>query len=129
MKTFLSPLLRKPQADMCLRNCRNGRIVARSLTGAFDSATRRQGLLGKSGLDEGHALIIAPTQAVHTFFMKFAIDVAFVRKDGRIVKVASSVGPWRLAASLRAFAVIELPSGALEAADTRADDVLRVEAA
>jgi uncharacterized protein len=126
MKSFLSPLLRSSDSSFALTNTRNNRIVARTLITAFDSASRRQGLLKHDSLAEGSALIIAPSSAIHTFSMRFAIDVAFVSRDGRVLKVRSAVPPWRIAASWRAFAVIELPVGALEQSDTRRDDVLQV---
>ena len=127
MKSFLSPLLRSGGTSLALTNNRHDRIVAGTLLTAFDSKSRRQGLLGRDSLPEGSALIIAPSQAVHTFFMRFAIDVAFVAKDGRVVKVRAAVPPRRIAVSLRAFAVIELPAGALERSDTRPGDRLQIE--
>jgi uncharacterized protein len=124
MKSFLSPLLRPGATGYVLENERTRRVVAAELLTAFDSASRRQGLLGRDALTPGSALIIAPSNAVHTFFMRFAIDIAFVRRDGRVIKVRSAVRPYRLAASLRAFAVIELPAGALTQSDTRRGDTL-----
>ena len=59
-------------------------------------------------------------------FMRFAIDVAFVSRDGRVLEVRAAVKPWRLA--WRAFAVIELPAGALARSDTRPGDLLQVTA-
>ena len=55
--------------------------------------------------------------------MRFAIDVLFVSKDGR---VRSNLRPGRIAAAFRAFAVIELPVGAIERSGTRAGDQLEV---
>lgn len=124
MQSFLNPLLRPGATNHVLENVRTRRVVAAQLLTAFDSASRRQGLLGRDGLPPDSALIIAPSNAVHTFFMRFAIDIAFVRRDGRVIKVRSAVRPYRLAASLRAFAVIELPAGALEQSDTMAGDTL-----
>lgn len=126
MTSFVSPLLRSKPSSFTLTNTRNQQVVARTVTTAFDSESRRRGLLKHASMAEGSALIIAPTNAIHTFFMRFAIDVAFVSKDGRVVKVRSAVRPWRIAAAWRAFAVIELPAGALDASDTRAGDRLRV---
>lgn len=123
-KAFLGPLLRKPDASLALVNVRSGRVLAYALTGAFDSKTRRTGLLGRDRLEEGHALIIAPTNAVHTFFMRFPIDVAFVRKDGRVVRTHHAVKPWRIAAALRGHAAIELPAGTLASSDTVRGDEL-----
>ncbi len=124
MKSFLSPLLRAGATDYVLENLRTGHVVADRLLTAFDSASRRQGLLGRDSLPAGAALIIAPSNAVHTFFMRFPIDVAFVRRDGRVIKVRSTVRPWRITASLRAFAVIELSSGALSQSSIEPGDIL-----
>jgi uncharacterized protein len=129
MKSFLNPLLRAGTVDHLLENATTGEVVARHLLTAFDSKERRQGLLGRESLPEGTAIIIAPSNAVHTFFMRFAIDIAFVARDGRVIKVRSSVQPWRLAAALRAFAVIELAAGALERSRTAAGDTLICRAA
>jgi uncharacterized membrane protein (UPF0127 family) len=124
MKSFLSPLLRAGAGDYVLQNMSTHLVVAEHLLTAFDSAGRRQGLLGRDSLPEGSALIIAPSNAVHTFFMRFAIDIAFVRRDGRVLKVRSAVRPWRLTGSMRAFAVVELPDGALARSHTRCGDML-----
>jgi hypothetical protein len=124
MKSFLSPLLRSGATDHVLENVRTRRVVAAQLLTAFDSASRRQGLLGRDSLPADSALIVAPSSAVHTFFMRFAIDVAFVRRDGRVIKVRSTVRPGRLTASLRAFAVVELPAGSLARSNTMRGDTL-----
>jgi uncharacterized protein len=60
--------------------------------------------------------------------MRFPIDVAFVRRDGRIVKTVAGLRAWRLAASFQAFAAIELPAGTLASTGTRAGDDLRLSA-
>ena len=126
MKSFLSPLLRQGSAALSLTNTRNKKVVAQTILTAFDSASRRKGLLGRDSLPEHSALIIAPCQAIHTFSMRFAIDVLFVSKDGRVLKVRRNVGPRRIAATLRAFAVVELPAGAIESSGTQPGDVLQV---
>jgi uncharacterized protein len=128
-KAFLAPLLRRQSDFLALVNSRSGQRLADSLTGAFDSASRRTGLLGRSGLEQGQALIIAPTSAIHTFFMRFAIDVAFVRRDGRVVGIRHAMKPWRIALALGAYAAIELPAGTLAGSDTVRGDVLVVTAA
>ena len=126
MKSFLSPLLRQGSAALSLTNTRNKKVVAQTILTAFDSASRRKGLLGRDSLPEHSALIIAPCQAIHTFSMRFAIDVLFVAKDGRVLKTRTNVRPGRIAAALRAFAVVELASGAIARSGTRAGDVLQV---
>ena len=124
MTSFLQPLLREGVAAQRIENLRNGRIVASHVIAAFDSASRRTGLLQHKGFAEGSALIIAPSNAIHTFFMKFPIDLAFFSKSGRVVKVCAAVPAWRLAGALRAFGVIELPAGSLARSDTRTGDQL-----
>jgi uncharacterized membrane protein (UPF0127 family) len=129
MKSFLSPLLRAGSTPHVLENVRTHSVIADQLLTAFDSADRRQGLLGRESLRDGCALIIAPCSAVHTFFMRFPIDIAFVRRDGRVIKVRSAVRPWRMTGAMRAFAVIELAAGALATSHTVSGDMLICRAA
>jgi len=127
MRSFLIPLLRSGAANHRLENTRNGQTVAGEIWTAFDSKTRRKGLLGRDSMPEGSALIIAPSNSIHTFFMRFPIDIAFVSRDGLIVSMRSALPAWRIALSLRAYAVIEFPAGALARSDTRAGDVLSIQ--
>ena len=122
--SFLSPLVSHPSHGVRLRNARTGATLADTLLPAFDSKTRRVGLLGRTSLADGSAMIIAPCNAIHTFFMQFRIDVLFVARNGRIVKIRPAMGPWRVAGSLRAHAVVELPAGVLARGDNRVDDEL-----
>jgi len=124
---FVAPLLRQPAARCTLRNIRNGQSLADQICCAFDSRSRRIGLLRRDRFDSGEAMIIAPTTAVHTFGMRFPIDIAVVTRDGRIVKSRSIVPPSRIVAALRGFAVIELPAGTLRRHDTVDGDRLVIE--
>jgi uncharacterized membrane protein (UPF0127 family) len=124
VKSFLNPLLRDPDLHYALKNARTTRIVADDLLRAFDSRSRRKGLLGRTSLPAGTAMIIAPSNAVHTFGMQFPIDIAFVSKDGRVLKTRRAVPPRRMTASLRAHAVIEMAAGSLEQSQTEPGDVL-----
>ena len=124
MPSFLTPLVREPQSGHVLRNARSGECLADTIEPAFDSATRNRGLLGRDSLAQGSALILAPCASVHTWFMRFPIDVVFVTQAGEITKVRSAVGPWRFAVALNAHAVVELPAGA--AGDSQAGDTLEL---
>ncbi len=124
MPSFLSPLLKQPKSAYVLRNARTGERLAETVEGAFDSTTRNRGLLGRDSLAPGSALILAPCTSVHTWFMRFPIDVVFVSKVGEIKKVRPAVGPWRLAAAWNSFAVVELPAGG--AGDARPGDILEL---
>jgi uncharacterized protein len=121
---FLNPILATPQAPWVLRNARHDGVVARVVETAFESRSRNRGLLGRSSLAEDGALILAPCSSIHTCFMQFAIDVAFVDRDGHILRARRALRPWRLQAALRASAVIELAAGALDRSDTRVGDRL-----
>ena len=122
--SFLDPIPATPSAPWILRNARHDHVVARMLETAFDREARNRGLLGRSSLADDAALILAPCNSIHTFFMRFAIDVVFVDRDGRVRRTRPSLRPWRLQAAFRAFAVIEFASGALERSDTRVGDRL-----
>jgi hypothetical protein len=126
MANFLLPMIQRAAGAYELRNVRTGRVVAHTIIPAFESATRRKGLLGRDSLAEGAAMIIAPTNAIHTFWMRFAIDVAFVRRNGEVVKIHEALAPWRAAVGATAYAAIELPAGALRRADVRVGDVLNL---
>lgn len=88
-----------------------GRVLVPHLEIAGDSESRRRGLLGRDGLPDGAGLAIAPTNAVHTFFMRFPIDIVFVTRAGRVLKVREAVPAWRIAIGVGAFAVVELAAG------------------
>ena len=113
--TFLRPLVREPDRAWRLDNADTGTIVVARVAGAFDSETRRRGLLGRDGLGD-EALVIAPCNLVHTFFMRFAIDAVFVDREGRVIEVRHTIRPWRIAGAWSAFATIELPAGQAEKA-------------
>jgi uncharacterized membrane protein (UPF0127 family) len=127
MASWVSPMLREPDRRFRLTNARTGAVIADSVVGAFDSAARRRGLLGRDAMPPGEALIIAPSNAIHTFFMRFAIDVAFVARDGRVLKVRPRMKPWHLSAAFRAFSVVEVSAGVFGASSIGAGDKLSLE--
>jgi uncharacterized protein len=124
---FISPLLKPGAPRFVLRNQRNGEVLATHIAAAVDSAARRKGLLGRTQFSVGDGLIIAPCNAIHTFFMKFTIDVAFVCRDGIVVRTIDCLPPWRIGSGLWAWATIELPEGVLAETDTRKGDCLALE--
>jgi len=98
-----------------LRATERGALLATHATLAGDSRSRRQGLLGRNGLPPGEALVIAPTQGIHTFGMRFPIDVVFVDRLGCVVHIANAVPPARVRLAWRGFAAIEVPAGTCRA--------------
>ena len=94
---------------------------------ADTSARRRTGLLKHHGLPPGGGLWIVPTEGVHTIGMKFAIDVVFLNRRRQVVKIRPSMGKWKMALSLRAHSVLELPAGTLASTGTAVGDQLSVD--
>jgi uncharacterized membrane protein (UPF0127 family) len=106
----------------------NGRTEQRfaSVELATTRVERRRGLLGRNAIDAGSALVLAPCCSIHTAFMRFAIDVIFVDGDGRVVRIAARVPPWRIVVAPRAYAAIELAAGTLESHPVDLHDCLYV---
>jgi uncharacterized membrane protein (UPF0127 family) len=113
-RAFLHPLASRRGAEAVIVNECTGVPVATRIESAFDSTSRRRGLLGRDSLAPRHAVVIAPTQAIHTWFMRFAIDVVFAAKDGTVVDLRRAVQPWRIAVAPRAFCAIELAAGSID---------------
>ena len=89
--------------------------------------SRMKGLLGKRDLKKGQALILKPCDSIHTFFMRFAIDVIFVDRNNRVVLTLSCLRPWRLSPICwKAKFAIELPSGAIQDSRTEKGDEIAI---
>ena len=104
----------------------NGDPVSDRCDIADTPLSRLRGLLGRAGLEAGEALLIRPTWSVHTFFMRFPIDVVFVDRDLRILAVKPNLRPWRAAARRRAHAVLELAAGECQRRRLEAGMTLRL---
>jgi uncharacterized membrane protein (UPF0127 family) len=88
---------------------------------------RTKGLIGRSFQEfaQGRALWIVPCDGIHTFGMRFPIDVAYLDSSGRIVKIYHRIAPFRIAAlSFRTKSVVELPPGTLAQTGTNVGDIL-----
>ena len=92
---------------------RTHEVVATRVDLATTRRARRIGLLGRERLDANAALVLAPCLAIHTAFMRFPIDIAFVDRRGRAVRLVHDLAPWRMAVAPRAYAAIELAAGVL----------------
>jgi uncharacterized membrane protein (UPF0127 family) len=101
-----------------------GTDVLASLEVASTRPDRRRGLLGRDGV-EG-ALLLRPARSVHTFGMRFAIDVAHLDGDLRVLQVTRMV-PWRVGFPIwSARAVLEAEAGSFERWGLTVGDVLEV---
>jgi uncharacterized membrane protein (UPF0127 family) len=112
------------RAPLVLVNRQTSETISTSVEVAATRRTRRRGLLGRSGMAPSEALILAPCCAIHTAFMRFAIDVIFVDSRGRVLKIVRELPPWRMAIAPRAHAVIELAAGALKTRGLKVGDAV-----
>lgn len=109
---------------MEIRNVTRGTVLATRATAADTSQKRRTGLLKHESLAEGEGLFIVPCEGVHTFGMKFPIDVIFVSKKRVVLKIRPDMPKSRISFCLRAHAVIELPAGMAARTGTAVGDQL-----
>ena len=110
-----------------VRNQSKNTVLADRADIANTSITRKVGLLEHARLEKGEGLWITPCEAVHTIGMKFPIDVLFLDKKRRVVKIRRDMPRWRMSACLRAHSVLELPSGMAAETATVAGDQLELE--
>ena len=103
-----------------------GRILADRADIADTIAKRNTGLLKHLKLDPGEGLLI-PTQAVHTFRMNFPIDVLFLSRKRKVLKIRPNMVRSRISMSLLAHSVLELPAGTCAETGTLVGDQLEFE--
>lgn len=111
---------------MVVRNLTRDTQIADKLEVAGSGPRRSKGLLGRKGLGEGEGLWIIPCEAVHTFFMRFPIDLIYLDRKHRVKKVRDSVPAWRISGCLSAHSVLELPAGTIRNTRTECGDTLEM---
>jgi uncharacterized membrane protein (UPF0127 family) len=103
-------------------------VLAERVERATRAWERMRGLLGRRELAHGDALAIEPCNSIHTFFMRFSIDVAFLDRNDMVIRALSEVRPFRATwIYLSAVQVVELPAGTLARTETRAGDQIAFE--
>lgn len=113
-----------PNAQMVVRNATRDTQIADKLEVAGSGPRRTKGLLGRKGLADGEGMWIIPCEAVHTFFMKFPIDLIYLDRKHRVKKIRASVPAWRISGCLSAHSVLELPVGTIRNSHTEQGDIL-----
>src|ERR1039457_4024413 len=124
----LPPLPRRSNSEALMKidNLTRKTQLASNAVIAGSGAKRTKGLLGRKSLEPGEGMWIVPCEAVHTFGMRFPIDLVYLDRKHRVKKVRSNVVPWRLSACLSAHSILELPSGTIEATLTQTGDLLEI---
>jgi uncharacterized protein len=95
---------------------------------ADTSLTRFVGLMGRRSLAPGQGLLIRPSSGVHTFWMRFSIDVLLLDKEHRVLSVFGNLRPYRMTSiNWKAASALELPAGTIAATDTHPGDLLKLD--
>ncbi len=118
-----------PEKRLLVTNTLRSTVLATRLEVADSGPKRNKGLLGRDGLAQGEGLWIVPCESVHTFFMRFPIDLVYLDRKNTVRKVRSGVGAWRLSACLSAHSVLELPAGTIRETQTELGDALEFSSA
>ncbi len=109
-----------------VRNITRGTSIGDAIATAETGAERRTGLLKHLRLEAGSGLWIVPCEAVHTWFMKFPIDLIYLDRKRRVRKVVRELPPWRMSMCLPAHSVLELPPGTIDRTRTQKGDELEL---
>ena len=109
-------------------NLTTGEVIATRAKIACDFRSRSVGLLNRSSLDDDEALLIKPCNSIHTFFMKFPIDVVFLDKNGKVLKIKKRLKPWRFCDCIfKAYMTLELPQGKIDKITIKNGDFIKIE--
>ncbi|HEY7270964.1 MAG TPA: DUF192 domain-containing protein [Dehalococcoidia bacterium] len=113
---------------MIVRNPERESLLGEAIEVADTSVRKVKGLLGRECLEDGQGLLFKGCSSLHTFFMRFPIDIVFLDRSGKVLKLSRNVKPFKLvAAPLRAYYAVELPSGAISRSETKVGDALTFE--
>jgi uncharacterized membrane protein (UPF0127 family) len=128
MQAQAATAIRSEDRDACVRvvnSTRNTEVGSR-VEVAASSAKRTKGLLGRKSLDRGEGMWIVPCESVHTFFMRFPLDLIYLDRKHRVKKVRKGVPPWRVSLCLSAHSVLEFPSGTIRDSQTEVGDSVEI---
>jgi hypothetical protein len=101
-------------------NLSNGAELVNHLLTADTFVKRLKGLMFSENLPAGHGLLIRPCQSIHTFFMKYSIDVLYISKDLEIVSMDEMLMPAKVGKlQKKAHSVLELPAGTIRNTETK----------
>lgn len=114
--------------DLSIENCSRGVAVATRGELAASLWTRFRGLMFRSSFNVEQALVIDPCTSIHMFFMRFPIDVIYVDREDRVVRVQQGLRPWRVGPLFTNGAryVVELPVGTIARTGTSVGDSIRI---
>jgi uncharacterized membrane protein (UPF0127 family) len=103
-----------PAGALVLRREDDGEVLCERCVVADTAFRRLRGLLGRRELRPGEGIVLRPGWSIHTAFLLFAIDVAFVDQDQVVLKVVKNLRPFRASVCRGARDVVELAAGEAE---------------
>jgi uncharacterized membrane protein (UPF0127 family) len=122
--SYSKPFNTRGDQSLRIENRTREALLGNLIEIADTSSKRRTGLLKHASLQPGEGLWIVPCEAVHTFGMQFPIDVLFLSKKRKVLKIRQNMGRRRMALCLRAHSVLELPAGTIAETGTMTGDQL-----
>lgn len=113
---------------MKLVDLHSRQVIAENVAGAYNFYQRFKGLMFKKHFPAGSGLHISPCPSIHTFWMKFPVDVLYLSRQMEVLEVDKELHPGKIGKKVKGTAsVIELPVGSIQAADLAPGDVLALE--
>ena len=112
---------------MKIINENNSEILADEIIVADNFFTRLKGLMFRKSLEEKLAMLIYPCNSVHTFFMKFPLDIVFLSKEYEVLHIIENMMPRKISPYIRKTkSVLELPAGVIKNTKTKKGDFLKI---
>lgn len=104
-------------------NLDKGTVLAKKVYVADNFFYRLKGLIGTADLENDAGLLIIPCSSIHTFFMRYSIDVVFLDHQNRVCRILHSLPPYRIGPIVKgAKKVLELNAGVNLATGTEIGD-------
>ena len=92
-------------------NLTRGNVVCEQVVVADRARRRMRGLLGRRSLPPGEGMLLQPSPSIHTAFMRFPIDVVFLDRNLRVIKLVEHLPPWHTASAIEGRSTLELSAG------------------
>lgn len=99
---------------MQVRMSSSDEVVCKKLMIASSFISRLKGLMFSSELPSCDGLLISPCNSIHTFFMAYSLDVVFLDRNFKVIKVLYNLKPWRMSwIYFNSTQVLEMKAGTL----------------
>ncbi len=112
---------------MEILNRTKNRVLADDVLMSSSFLNRLKGLLGRSSIKINQAMLLRPANSIHTFFMRFPIDILFINENNIIIKAYRNMKPFKLTGIyFKSSFVIELHSGIIDSTQTTEGDLIQI---